>query len=145
MSLNIDKRKVMHVCRGSKKSVKGYMIGMQDPLETKVERDMDILKSDDLKPRNQVVVAATKANIILRKFKQIFQCRSLGIWETLYTNLIRPHLKFATQALHPYLIADFNSLEQVQHRATKLITSIKNKLYEERLSILGITNLPWPA
>ena len=110
-------------------------------ISTKVVRDLGILISDDLKPRNQVVAAATRANLKLGKFKKTFQCRNLGLWKTLYTTYIRPHLEFAFQAWSPYLIDDINRLEQVQHRATKLITSIKHKPYEERLSILGITTL----
>ena len=71
VSLNIEKCNVMHVGRGSKKSFKDYMIGMQDLLETKVERDLGILLSDDLKPRNQVVAAATRL-IMMRVFPSLF-------------------------------------------------------------------------
>ena len=65
MSLNIKKCKVMHVGRGSKKAIKDCMISMQDLSETKVKRNLGILISDDFKPQNQVVAAATRANLIL--------------------------------------------------------------------------------
>ena len=61
--------------------------------------------------------------------------------ENIVHNLHLTTLEFAIQAWSLYLIGDINRLQQVQHRATKLVTSIKHKPYEEILSILGITTL----
>ena len=41
----------------------------------------------------------------------------------------------------PYKKHDIKRIEKVQQRATKLVTSIKNKKYDERLKILGMTTL----
>ena len=41
----------------------------------------------------------------------------------------------------PYLRKDVDCLEKVQRRATKLVRSLKDKSYEERLRLLGITSL----
>ena len=38
-------------------------------------------------------------------------------------------------------IQDIEALEKVQKRATKLITSLKHKSYEERLKILNLPTL----
>jgi hypothetical protein len=38
-------------------------------------------------------------------------------------------------------IGDISAIEKVQRRATKMIKSIRNKPYEERCSLLGLTSL----
>ena len=65
---------------------------------TKVERDLGVLLSDDLKVRAQVVAAACKANRTLGRLKKAFRSRSLNLWRMLYVTYIRPKLEFAVQA-----------------------------------------------
>ena len=59
----------------------------------------------------------------------------------LHVTNIRPQLEFAVQAWSPHLKADIAIIEQVQHRATKTISSIKHLTYETRLKRLGLTTL----
>ena len=43
----------------------------------------------------------------------------------------------------PYLLKDIDLMERVQHQATKLIQSISDLPYEERLASLGLQSLFW--
>ena len=51
----------------------------------------------------------------------------------LYKSLVRPKLEYCIQSWNPSLIKDIELLEQVQHRATKLIPEISHLPYHERL------------
>ncbi len=51
----------------------------------------------------------------------------------LYTYLLRSHLEYVVQFWSPHHAKDTPKLEAVQRRATKMITSLCNKPYEERL------------
>ena len=50
-------------------------------------------------------------------------------------------LGLMVQAWAPYLKKDINALEQVQHRATKIITSLRKLTYEQRLNECNLTTL----
>ena len=59
----------------------------------------------------------------------------------LYVSLIRPHLEYAVPVWNPYLRGDIENLENVQHRATRLVPGIKRKGYEYRIKTLRLTTL----
>ena len=48
---------------------------------------------------------------------------------------MRPKLEYCIQAWNPSLIKDIELLEQVQHRATKLISEISHLPYHDRLNL----------
>ena len=50
-------------------------------------------------------------------------------------------IEFAVPVWYPNLKQDIKLLEQVQHRATKLVPSLSNLKYEDRLKILELTTL----
>ena len=59
----------------------------------------------------------------------------------LYKTLVRPHLEYAIQAWCPYYQKDVIKLEKVQRRATKLIPSLAELPYTDRLDKLNLTTL----
>ena len=54
---------------------------------------------------------------------------------------MRQKLEYCIQAWNPSLIKDIELLEQVQHRATKLIPEISHLPYHDRLKYLNLTTL----
>jgi hypothetical protein len=67
-----------------------------------------------------------------------FDCKLLS---SLYLTFIRLLLEFAVPVWSPNLKGDCDSIERVQHRATKLVPSIRNLSYEKRLIALNLTTL----
>jgi hypothetical protein len=109
--------------------------------KTKVERDLGIYISDDLKWKHNAQMAAAKANSMLGQLK-----RSISYWDKqklklLYTSYVRPHLEYASPVCCPYLSKDIKILEAVQKRATKLVPELRNLTYTDRLKELGLTTL----
>jgi ribonuclease P/MRP protein subunit RPP40 len=56
-------------------------------------------------------------------------------------SLVRPHLEYCVQAWRPYLKKDIELIEGVQRSATKLIKSLKDETYENRLKKLHLTSI----
>ncbi len=143
---NIEKCKVMHIGRPGNRSNNFYTMpdtnGIRRLLDvTAKERDLGVLVSNDLKVRIQVESAASVANRVLGRLKKTFRSRGLALWRALYLAYVRPHLEFAVQAWSPHLKRDIGIIERVQHRATKVITSLKHMPYTMRLRELELTTL----
>ncbi len=80
--------------------------------------------------------AASKANRMLGFINRNFSFKNKDIILPLYTTLVRPHLEWS-----PHHTKDRAKLEDVQRKATKMITSLRNKSYEERLASLNLFSL----
>ena len=64
---------------------------------------------------------AGKANSTLGMIRRNVVSRNKYVITKLYKALVRPKLEYCVQAWRPYLKKDINKLEQVQHRATRMI------------------------
>ena len=61
----------------------------------------------------------------------------------LFVTIVRPIIEYCNSIWGPSIsfILDQRKIEKVQHRATKLLPAIRDKPYEERLSILQLPSL----
>ena len=104
-------------------------------------KDLGITVASNLKFSQQCKHAAGKANRMLGFINRNFSFKNKEIILPLYTSLVRPHLEYAVQFWSPHHAKDIAKLEAVQRRATKLIPSLRNKPYEERLARLNLFSL----
>jgi ribonuclease P/MRP protein subunit RPP40 len=81
------------------------------------------------------------SNLNIRLIKRCFGHLTEDVFLKLCKSLYRPKLEYAIQASRPRLQKDINLLEKVQRRAKKLIYSLRNKSYEDRLKALKLTTL----
>lgn len=139
MSFNVSKCKVMHLGRQNPRLP--YTLNGTGLSITHEERDLGVLIQDDLKVNLQCSEAVKKANKILGCIYRSIDVKSSDVILRLYKSLVRPHLEYCIQAWRPHLQKDIDKLEGVQHRATKMITSLSRFTYEQRLMQLNLTTL----
>ena len=139
MSFNASKCKVLHLGQSNRNhqySMNGVFL---DSVED--ERDLGVNISTSLKPSKQCAIAAARANRILGLIRRNFNCLGREVVLNLYKQLVRPHLEYAIQSWCPFYEKDKFLLEQVQRRATRIISDIRHLPYECRLRSLGLTTL----
>jgi hypothetical protein len=139
MQFNIEKCKIMHI--GSKNKQAKYTIEGKELASTDEEKDLGVIFTKGFKVANQCAKAAAKGNQILGLINRTITCKKQKVMLKLYKFLVRPHLEYCIQVWRPHLVKDIEVLEKVQRRATRMIDECKNRTYEERLKITGLTDL----
>ena len=81
--------------------------------ETKIERDLGVVISNDLKWREHVDRMAGNANRTLSMLKRTFESRNLELWKELYVSLVRSHLEYDAQVRNPHLKGNMDKIEKV--------------------------------
>jgi len=78
---------------------------------------------------------------MLGLIKRTFVVKTPEVMLNLYKTLVRPHLEYCISAWSPHYQKDKKLLEKVQHRHTRMITSLKSLQYEDRLQKPGLWTL----
>ena len=144
LKFNTSKCSVMHLGRTNPKHTYNMRDndGMYQKLEeTEVEKDLGVYVDNKLSFHQHVNTAVNKATRILGVIKRTFTSRSKNIVKRLYTTLVRPTLEYGNAPRTTQYIGDMDKIENVQRRATKLCTDIKNLSYEERLRELRLPSM----
>ena len=97
---------------------------------TRLEKDLGIIVSDDLKASEHCQTAAKKATRALRLLRMAFCNITSRNFNLLYVTYVRPHLDYCLQAVGPHMLQDLRRLEGVQRRATKLARDIRDLPYQ---------------
>ena len=139
MAFNVKKCKVMHI--GNKNPNHQYSMGNQQLETTEEERDIGVIMSSNLKPTAQCNKAARTAKTVLGQISRAFHYRDRHVFMRLYTQYVRPHLEFSTQAWAPWTEGDKLVLEEVQKKAVAMVSGLAGRDYEERLVELGLLTL----
>lgn len=136
MEFNVSKCKVLHI--GKNNSNFSYTMGDKWLDASDSERDLGVVVNNDLKVHKQCLEARNRANKMLGIINRNVSYKSKEVICKLYNSYVRPHLEYCIQAWKPHHRGDLNMLEKVQRRATKMIPSLKNLSYEDRLRELGM-------
>ena len=136
MKFNADKCKVLHI--GYRNQKAQYTMNGTQLKDVDSEVDLGVTTSSNLKPSQQCSEVVKKANKVIGLIGRSFEYKSKNTILTLYNSLVRPLLEYCVQAWCPYYQKDIDKLERVQRRVTKMIPSLRNKSYEERLKELNL-------
>ena len=139
LRFNEKKCKRMHL--GYNNSGASYHLNDIPLDETKEEKDLGVIFTQDCKPSRQCAKAAVRAMNCLRVVKRTFRHFDSSCFKVLYKTYVRPHLEYSIQAWCPYLRKDINALEKIQRRATKMVPKLRHLSYEDRMKNLGIISL----
>ena len=136
---NASKCKCIHL--GKRNPKHSYSMGSTYIEETRHEKDLGVTFDDELSFSEHIALKVKKANQALGMIRRTFTCMDRDIFIPLFKTLVRPHLEYASVIWSPKFKKDNLAIENVQRRATKMVTGMKNLTYEERLRSLGLPTL----
>ncbi|XP_076451264.1 uncharacterized protein B0403.1-like [Babylonia areolata] len=109
--------------------------------ESDVQRDLGVLVDKDLSFKNHVAHATAKANKVLGVIRRSFDHLTPETFVSLYKSLVRPVIEYGHSVWQPRHKTLRTDIEDVQRRATRLIGSLKQLSYPERLASLRLPSL----
>jgi hypothetical protein len=112
-----------------------------DPEAVESEKDIGVVFRRDLSPSDHCAAVVAKATRVLATMKRSFTFMETDMFLPLYKTLVRPLLEYGAPAWSPCSRDDIDALEKVQHRATKLVPSLRHLSYPERLRRLRLPTL----
>ena len=143
LSFNIEK--CVHMTIGNKKldMERIYKINGENIKEVQLEKDLGIWLDNKLTFETHITKKANKAYGMISVIKKNFSKFTKQVFLNIYECLIRPRVEFANLIWHPRLIKHQKILENVQRRATRLVSGMKNLSYYERLKELNLSSLEY--
>ena len=139
MLFNSDKCHVLHLGGDNAKHV--YTMGGNALEAVEYEKDVGVIVHQTLKPSMQCARAAARANGILGQLSRAVSYRDKSTFLKLYKVYVRPHLEYAVASWSPWLVGDREKLEKVQRRAVGMVSNLRGRSYEDRMSEVGMTSL----
>ena len=139
LHFNASKCKCMHL--GKDNPNHQYSMNNTSIENVSLEKDLGVTFDSELKFNEHIALKVKKANQSVGMIRKSFTCMDPEIFIPLYKSLVRPHLEYASVIWSPTYKKDIIAVENVQRRATKMVTGLKEKTYEERLKILGLPTL----
>ena len=142
LPFNVDKCKVLHFGQKNlSRQYTMYSLGKDKPITAVEEKDLGILFDKKMRFSNHMKYCISKANqrigIIRRNFKFLNQ----NLFLTIYNSMVRPILEYASSVCYTMYKQDSEAVENVQHRATKLLLHLRKLPYPERLRRLNLPSL----
>ena len=137
--LNEAKCTILHI--GKNNPHYQYNINGVNIQPTTWVKDLGVIITNDLKWEAHINNIVKKANRKLFLIRKAFRFLDETTFKTLFGTYILPILEYSSSVWSPYLTKDITLLEGVQRRATKMLQSLKNLPYEERLLKLNMSSL----
>ena len=135
---------------GHKKSEVTYQMRKKDkdgnciPIqleESEFEKDLGVFIDNKLNFKEHTHRTTSKANKIMGVIRRTFDFLTEDVFVQLFKALVRPILEYGNSAWQPYNKSLCQEIEDVQRRSTKLLASIRDLSYPERLAKLKLPSL----
>ena len=139
LSFNESKCKILHL--GTTNQKQDYYMNGTTLESMEKERDLGIIIDNRLKFHEHAAATISKANQILAVIKKTFISLDSLTLPLLYKSLVRPHIEYGNSIWGPHYLLDAKAVERVQRRATKLVKTMKDLPYTDRLKYLNIPSL----
>ena len=142
LSFNIPKCHVLHMGKNNPEN-KYYMEESTELAITTSEKDIGVTFTSEMNFNVHINNVVKKGNQMAGLIKRTFTYLDSDMFVKLYKSVVRPHLEYANVIWHPMLKGHQTMIENVQRRATKMVDSLKNLSYVDRLKQLNLPSIKY--
>lgn len=139
LPFNVEKCSVLHI--GSTNCNHVYTLSGAPLSSTGEERDLGVVMDSDLKFRQQAAIAVSKATRLLAVIRRSFANLDQTTLPRLYKAIVRPLVEYGNVSWGPFNRADQKLIERVQRRATRIVPTLRQAHYTDRLRALRLPSL----
>jgi len=139
LKFNILKCKLFHL--GPYHSYGPYFLNGTEIERITQHKDLGIIFDDKLKFHDHASIVAGKGNRMLGLISKSFEFHEPKMVGKLYKALVRPILEYSNPVWGPIFYSGPKKIKNVQRRATRLVLSIRNSTYSERLAMLDLPSI----
>jgi hypothetical protein len=119
-----------------------YRLGSHELEWTTNEKDLGVWICSSLKSSLHCQKVYRKSSMLLGMLTRLFGRFTPEALPIIMNTYIRPTMEYAVQAWSPSLQMDIELMQRIYHRATKLVTGLHSKPYEERIAALNMFDFP---
>ena len=141
MEFNARKCSVLEFGKSKNRPVGAYKLGEEIIQRRNTEKDLGVIVMDDMSPRRHVNKIVGETYNLLKNIRVAFSYIDEDMMKKIIVTMIRPRLEYAAVVWSPNLKKDIKQLERIQRAATKMVPSLENLPYEDRLLKLGLKSL----
>ena len=143
---NVTKCKVMHIERKNEET--DYKMKVNENEYRRIvkcneEKDLGVIFAKSFSFDVHIQSCVNKANKMIGIIKRTFTFLDKEIFSNLDKALVRPHLEYGNVIWFPYLKRQSVTIERVQRRGTRLISTLRDLSYTERLKKLDLLTLKY--
>ena len=141
LSFNVDKCKVLHIGKKNTNYVYSMRSGdyVSEIESVQTEKDLGVRFDNELRFSDHINEICRKGFQRICLIRRTFTYKDENMFLTLYKSLLRPVLEYCSTVWSTYYKKDSERIEKVQRKATKLVRTIKDWDYPERLKHFKVT------
>ena len=104
-------------------------------------KDLGVTIDSNLTFESHIQEKVNKANRMVGLIRRTFMFLDESTFSFLFKAFVRPHIEYANSVWNPHKRKDIIAIENVHRRATKLVPSLKDMCYSDRLKKINLPTL----
>ena len=141
MEFNFNKCCVLEMGKSKNRPVGEYRMGDNIINRAEKEKDLGVIIQNDLSPEKHINKLVNGLYLMAGNMRVALTYLDEEMLTKIIKSLIRPRLEYAAVVWSPHLRKDVKKLEKVQRSITRMVPSLRDLKYEERLERLGLPTL----
>ena len=111
--------------------------------DVRTEKDLGVIFDSSLSFEDHIYSKVKKANGLVGMLRRSFEYLDKQMFKQLFVAIVRPHLEYGAPIWNPHTQKLINVIENVQRRASRMVSGLGNLSYKDRLKAMKLPTLEY--